>query len=153
MSSNSKLAFKLAQSSDLERLMAYMEDFHNFDHAEPFDREPAKAAMEKVVSDNNIGRVWLIEQNNSPVGYMVLTLAYRLEYRGYYGFVDELYVQADRRGQGIGTAALLFIKQVAADLNIEKIQLEVKQNNLAASELYRKVGFRQLARDLLIRDV
>jgi len=145
--------FREAQRTDLAILMQYMREFHDFDHSERFDEVPARAAMEKVVLDKTVGRVWLIQQADEVVGYSVLTLAYRLEYRGYYAFLDELYVRADKRGQGIGTQAIQFLQQACKQLDVTVLQLEVKQDNPQAASLYRKAGFEQQARHLLTKTI
>ncbi|MGD1866167.1 MAG: GNAT family N-acetyltransferase [Phormidesmis sp.] len=144
------LAFQLAQVDDLDVLMKYMEEFHNFDHTEPFDFVPARAAMEKIVTYPEVGRVWLIQAGKETVGYIVLTFSYRLEYRGRYAFLDELYVRESKRGRGIGTAALTFIQATCKQLGINKLQLEVKQNNPAALALYQRNGFQKQDRQLLL---
>lgn len=109
--------------------------------------------MVKVLKDATIGRVWLIRQGEETVGYIVLTLAYRLEYRGYYAFLDELYIREDKRGMGIGTKAMVFISQACQNLGIKRLQLEVKQDNPLATALYTKVGFKQQSRDLLTQEI
>ena len=148
-----EICFQLAQADNLNFLMHCMREFHNFDHTEPFDEVPARAAMEKVATDKALGRVWLIQQAEESIGYIVLTLAYRLEYRGYYAFLDELYVRADKRGQGIGTKAIEFLKQTCQSLGVQTIQLEVKQINSKASALYQKAGFKQQARQVLTQRI
>jgi len=142
--------FKLAQTGDLDVLMQHMEAFHNFDHADPFDYAPAKAAMAHIVSNPEIGRVWLIQEREETVGYAVLTFSYRLEYRGHYAFLDELYVSESMRGKGIGTAALAFVQASCEQLGISKLQLEVKQDNPVAIALYRRNGFQPQDRQLLL---
>lgn len=144
------LNFKPAECSDLDVLMQYMEDFHYFDHTEPFGREPARAAMERVVTEQTIGRVWLIQQAEETIGYAVMTISYRLEYRGYYAFLDELYIRPDKRRQGIGTAALAFLNTACQTLGICQLQLEVKNDNPGAIALYEKVGFQAQNRQVLI---
>lgn len=145
--------FREAQITDLDILMRYMQEFHKFDHVEAFDEIPARRAMLKVISDKTIGRVWLIQQAQDTVGYIVLTLAYRLEYRGYYAFLDELYIREDKRGQGIGTQALAFLKDSCPALGATLLQLEVKQNNPQAAALYNKVGFTSQARTVLTKAI
>ena len=147
------LSFKLAQSNDLHVLMRYMEDFHNFDHTEPFDRECARLAMEKVVVDQSIGRVWLIQHNQEIAGYAVMTVSYRLEYRGYYAFLDELYIRPKKRRQGIGSATLVFIQGVCQSLDIKHLQLEVKDDNPGAIALYHKLHFQPQNRQVLLHSV
>lgn len=145
------IAFTLAQKKDLELLMTYMEAFHDFDHTEPFDQVAAEAAMRKVLLDKSIGRVWLIQQNAETVGYIVLTLAYRLEYRGYYAFLDELFIREDKRGQGIGTAAISFLETACEGLGVACLQLENKQDNKRAGELYARLGFERQDRWVFVK--
>lgn len=130
-----------------------MEEFHDFDHAEPFDRRPAHNAMKKIVANKHIGKVWLIQQSEDVVGYMVVTLSYRLEYRGFYAFLDELYVRADRRGGGIGSKAIQFLERACQQLGVNTLQLEVKQNNPKASALYKRVGFARQKRDVMSKTI
>ncbi|MEL7356543.1 MAG: GNAT family N-acetyltransferase [Cyanobacteria bacterium J06634_6] len=145
--------FTLAQQEDLAILMTYMEAFHDFDHTEPFDRVAAEAAMRKVLLDKSIGRVWLIQQNAETVGYIALTLAYRLEYRGYYAFLDELFIREDKRGQGIGTAALDFLEKACEQLGVACLQLENKQDNERAGELYIRLGFELQDRWVFVKEL
>ncbi|MGB3572918.1 MAG: GNAT family N-acetyltransferase [Phormidesmis sp.] len=147
------IRFLAAQSVDLPILMKYMKAFHEFDHITPFDEISARSAMEKIVFDKTIGRVWLIQQTGDIVGYIVLTLAFRLEYRGYYAFLDELYVRADSRGQGIGTAALAFLKQACSQIGVQTLQLEVKHDNSNASNLYYNNGFSRQERYVLVKQI
>ncbi len=147
------VCFQLAQLADIGILMRYMREFHKFDHSEPFDETPAQAAMEKVVADKAVGRVWLILEGEDIIGYMVLTLSYRLEYRGYYAFLDELYIREDMRSQGIGTKAIAFLEQSCQDLNAVALQLEVKSNNPAAVALYEKLGFECQDREVFLKPI
>ncbi|MGB3786415.1 MAG: GNAT family N-acetyltransferase [Phormidesmis sp.] len=147
------VCFQLAQLADINILMRYMREFHEFDHNGPFDETPAQAAMEKVVADKAVGRVWLIQEGEETIGYMVLTLSYRLEYRGYYAFLDELYIREDMRSQGIGSAAIAFLEQSCQDLNAVVLQLEVKSNNPAAAALYEKLGFECQDREVFLKPI
>ncbi|MEO1391615.1 MAG: GNAT family N-acetyltransferase [Cyanobacteria bacterium J06634_5] len=151
----SQVHFKLASLDDLPILMNHMQAFHEFDHITPFDTNHARTAMEKVVTDKTVGRVWLIQQATeqqatATIGYIVLTLGYRLEYRGDYGFLDELYIREDKRGQGIGTQALLFLHKACVQLKLNKLQLEVRQDNPRAAALYERAGFEFQSRDMLV---
>ena len=145
--------FREADAADLDVLMRYMQEFHDFDHTEPFDDAAARGAMMYVVSNRGIGRVWLIQEVEEVVGYIVLTLGYRLEYRGQYAFLDELYVRENRRGEGIGTRAVEFLEKACQQVKVRFLQLEVKQDNPAARALYERKGFEQQDRDVLVRKV
>jgi len=147
------VSFKRAELSDLPTLMRFMQVFHEFDHTEPFDDIPARNAMETVVSDELVGRVWLIKYQDEEVGYIVLTLHYRLESRGISASLDEIFIQSKNRGQGIGRQAMEFLQSACRNLGVTTIQLEVKKDNPEAASLYRKVGFEKLDRDFMLKEL
>ena len=147
------ISFKKAKPSDLASLMRLMQEFHEFDHTEPFDEVPAKRAMEEVISDERVGQVWLIKFSNEDVGYIVLTLHYRLESRGTCANLDELFITEANRGQGIGRKAMEFLEKTCQELGVAVMQLEVKKDNPEAASLYEKVGFEKLDRDFMFKDI
>ena len=147
------ISFKKAEPSDLASLMRFMQEFHEFDHIEPFDEAPAKRAMEKVISDERVGLVWLIKSFGEDVGYIVLTLHYRLESRGTCANLDELFINEENRGRGIGRKAMDFLEKACQERGIATIQLEVKKDNPEAASLYEKVGFEKLDRDFMLKDI
>lgn len=147
------LSFKKAEPSDLPVLMRFMQEFHEFDHDDPFDEVPAKRAMEKVISDERAGFVWLIKSSGEDVGYLVLTLHYRLESRGTCANLDELFINEENRGQGIGRKAMKFLEDTCRERGVAAMQLEVKKDNPEAASLYEKVGFEKLDRDFMLKDI
>ena len=147
------ISFKKAESSDLPVLMHFMQEFHEFDHTEPFDELPAKRAMEKVISDERVGLVWLIKSSEEKVGYIVLTLHYRLESRGTCANLDELFITEASRGQGIGRKAMEFLESTCQERGVAAMQLEVKKDNPEAASLYEKVGFEKLDRDFMLKNI
>ena len=93
-----------ATPADLPALVALMTEFY----AEAALALPAAAAaraFEPLLADARLGRVWIMEVDSRPAGYVVLTLGYGMEYGGMRGFVDDLFVRPDHRGRGL--AALI----------------------------------------------
>jgi ribosomal protein S18 acetylase RimI-like enzyme len=127
-----------------------MQDFHEFDHTTPFDNEPARNSMETIVANESVGRVWLIKIQDENIGYIVLTLHYRLESRGISASIDELFIREESRGMGIGRLAMNFLKDTCRELGVVTIQLEVKNDNPEAAALYEKVGFEKLDRAFML---
>ena len=144
------VSFKKAEPSDLPVLMHFMQKFHEFDHTEPFDKAPATMAMETVISDERVGLVWLIKSSGEDVGYIVLTLHYRLESRGTCANLDELFISEANRGQGIGRKAMEFLEDTCKERGVAALQLEVKKDNPEAASLYEKVGFEKLDRAFML---
>jgi GNAT superfamily N-acetyltransferase len=134
-----KLAFKIAENSDLDTLLVFAQEFNREDH-HPYEENVVRAGLTRLLADEAAGRAWLIRANGESVGYLILTLGYRLAY-GRYAFIDEIYVQPNHRGQGIGRQALAWAEEVCRELEVKALHLEVEQENPKARALYSAVGF------------
>jgi ribosomal protein S18 acetylase RimI-like enzyme len=136
----------------METLLTFMREYYEFDHL-PFDEQRARVALEGFLADESLGRVWLIHYRGEEIGYLVLTLGYSLEYGGRDAFIDEMYIRASYRGNGIGKIALAFAEDVCRALGVRALHLEVGQANTAAYGLYRAVGFMDHDRRLLTKRI
>jgi ribosomal protein S18 acetylase RimI-like enzyme len=132
--------FKLADPSDIEVIVPMMAEFYAVDNMS-FNEEVARRALATLLQDTSKGNVWLIENNNRIVGYLAVTFCFSLEFDGTAAVVDELYVKANHRGQGIGTRTLQFLEGVLGSMGIRTLHLEVDQSNVVAQSLYKKAGF------------
>jgi len=117
-----------------------MQEYYAFDH-HAFEREKAEAALRGLLRDPTLGRVWVIGAEEAPVGYVVLTFGYSLEFLGRDAFVDELFIVDGYRDRGWGREAMEFVEQAARDLGVHAIHLEVTRHNQRAQYFYPKLGF------------
>lgn len=141
---------KPARSTDLPLLLSYMEAYYRFDHL-AFDRDAAAAALSRLLADDTLGRAWLVAAGGVPVGYVVLTLGYSLEFHGRDAFVDELYLEPGARGQGLGPAVLAQVEAACGRLGVRALHLEVERANHPAQAVYRKAGFEDHDRYLMTK--
>ncbi len=141
-------AFIEARPPDIDTLLDYMAEYYAFDRI-PYDRQASHSALEGLINDRSLGRVWLIRSGDEAAGYCVLTLWYSLEFRGRTAFIDELFVREKFRGRGIGTQALAFLEETARQLGVKALRLEVESKNADARRLYGKAGFKSEDRDLM----
>lgn len=146
------VTFRLAGVSDVGPLLEFMREFYEFDRL-AFDGRAARSALQKILGDDSLGRVWLIEVDGSPVGYVALTLGFSLEFHGRDAFVDELYVRAEHRGRGVGKRTLEFVEGACRSLGVRALHLEVGSANANAQAVYRKFGFEGHDRHLLTKRV
>ena len=109
--------FRVAQASDAELLLDFMQAYYAFD-GHGYDREKARAALVALLQNPEFGRVWLILDGDSPVGYAVLCFGYTLEWLGRDAFVDELYLREEHRGRGWGKKIMAFLEDAARGLGI-----------------------------------
>jgi ribosomal protein S18 acetylase RimI-like enzyme len=133
-------AIRVAGAADADTILGFMRRLYAQDGL-PFDEAEARRTLAGILQDRSLGRVWIIGEGEDPIGYMILTLGYSLEYRGRDAFVDELFVREDRRRRGIGRKAMQVMEQACRELEVRALHLEVERPNTAARGLYRKLGF------------
>jgi GNAT superfamily N-acetyltransferase len=142
--------FQLARQGDVNLLLGFIRQFYEIDDY-PFDEQIVRAALERIISDRSLGRVWLINEGSAAAGYVVLTFGYSLMYHGRDAFIDEIFIQQSHRGQGIGKKALLFVEERCHELGINALHLEVERGNEAGQALYKKSGFEAHDRHLMTK--
>src|SRR5262245_9665212 len=142
--------FKLADHSDLGILLDLAREYYAFD-GHTYNRDVVHAALEGLIGKPAFGRVWLICDDAVPIGYVVLTIGYSIEYHGHDAFVDELYLRESYRGRGWGRGALTFVEQACRELGVHALHLEVERENTIAQAVYRKFGFEDQGRYLLTK--
>ena len=116
-----------------------------------FDEPAARASFRQLLVLPAFGRTWLLCVENKPVGYIVLTIGFSLEFHGHDAFIDELYVEAAYRRRGFGRQAVAFVEQKAREMGVNAIHLEVDRGNDPAVELYRRMEYEDHARFLMTK--
>lgn len=136
----SEIHFRSATTADLDILLDFMQQFYAIDQY-TFDEQIARSALGTLIEDPSLGRVWVISKQEA-IGYVVITFGYSLEFHGRDAMVDELFLTAPYRSQGIGTQTLEFVIEQCPHLGIHALHLEVEHTNEAGLTLYRNIGFR-----------
>ena len=144
-----EIKFRTAGETDLNTVLEFMDAYYEYDQI-PFEASFARTALEKMVRDASLGRVWLICAGDQPIGYFAIALGFSLEY-GHDAFIDELYLRADYRGRGIGTQAMRFAEDAAREMGVQALHLEVEHDNVEAKVFYRKQGYEDHQRYLLTK--
>jgi ribosomal protein S18 acetylase RimI-like enzyme len=140
--------FKPIEIPDIPAIIEMMQEFYAID-GYPIDTEKSKLLFSEFLSDENLGRAWLLFEDGNPVGYMVLTFVFSFEYGGKIAFIDELYIKESSRGKGFGKAAVAFLKAEAAKLSLKLLYLEVEHHNSNAQKLYLAAGFELHKRNIM----
>ena len=127
--------FKTLEISDIEVITQMMQDFYAIDNY-PMDVEVAKKLFQEFISNEHLGKSWLIYTENEIVGYIILTFIFSFEYGGKIAFVDELFIKETARGKGFGKEAIQFIQREVPKLSLKLLYLEVEPHNENAQKLY-----------------
>ena len=140
--------FKTLEISDIEVITQMMQDFYAIDNY-PMDVEVAKNLFQEFISNEHLGKSWLIYTENEIVGYIILTFIFSFEYGGKIAFVDELFIKETARGKGFGKEAIQFIQQEVPKLSLKLLYLEVEPHNENAQKLYLAHDFELHNRKLM----
>jgi len=142
------ITFKTLDTSQIETITQMMQDFYAIDNY-PIDVEVSKKLFQEFITNEHLGRAWLIFSEEELVGYVILTFVFSFEYQGRIAFIDEIYLKKSARGKGIGAKTLQFIKEQIPKLSLKLLYLEVEHHNENAQKLYLAYDFEVHNRKLL----
>lgn len=147
-----EVTFKLFTPSEADDILNMMTAFNAID-GYSFDPEIGKRNLNEFTSREELGRLYLIKNNELTIGYLVLAFGFSFEYQGRDAFIDEFYIKKDFRNKGAGKLVMDFIASEAERLKIKAIHLEVESHNLSATKLYEGKGYKSSNRRLLTKRI
>jgi diamine N-acetyltransferase len=136
--------------SDLDVLADLISEYYAFDGLE-YDDLLSRQAVLELISDDRFGRIWLLEMEKLPIGYLVLTFGFIVEFHGKHAVIDEVYLRPEYRGRGYFRQVLNVVEALCRQLKIGCLRLEVEKKNEKAQESYRKAGFHHHDRLLMTK--
>src|SRR3989338_432197 len=96
-----QVTFRRMRRQDIPAVLRFVRAYSRHDRR-PFSARTAGAAVRALLTHPRQGRLWLICDRGRPIGYVVLTFGFSLEYGGREAIVEELYLVPSRRRRGIG---------------------------------------------------
>jgi GNAT superfamily N-acetyltransferase len=130
---------RIATPSDIDTLVELMRQFYA-ESDFPLDRDWAANAFSELIAEPTRGAVWLLGVDGHPVGHAVLTVRFAMEFGGLSAYIDDLFVQAAHRRQGIARAGLDALVAEAIRRGCKSLHVEVAPTNVAATTLYSRFG-------------
>lgn len=99
--------------------------------------------LAEVLSDSPFLEGFVFETEGMVVGYALITHSFASEVGGRSVFIEEIFVDPQYRGQGIGRQFLDYCVSLMGG-EIRRVRLEVTPANEKATALYRSCGFEEL---------
>ena len=130
----------LASPEDLPKLLPLVTAFH--DH-QGFDTTPEHQhdAILPLLEGSPHGAIWLIGPRRAPVGYVVVSFGWSVEYGGMDAIVDELFVRSAVRKRGMGSEALNGLSKALKEGGIKALHLEADLENETLKRFYQRCKF------------
>lgn len=133
------------KKQDKEVFLKWTRDFYHSDAVDhDIPEEFHEDAWQEMLRSEEYMTGYLIEtEEGEPAGYAIISKTYSHEGGGMVWWIEELYIQPDYRGRGLGKAFFNFIDEVK-DSSVTRVRLEVELENEKAIQLYKKFGFEPL---------
>src|SRR5262249_50771785 len=95
----------------------------------PFDRKVMASGLAFLLKSPSTGGAWPLLKCGQPVGYLILTFEFDLEFGGRQALLNDLYIAPPHRKMGIGTIVLAQIEDFCRSSGVRAIELHVTIKN------------------------
>jgi ribosomal protein S18 acetylase RimI-like enzyme len=133
-------ALHLAGPQDMERLLPMVAAYHA-EEGIASDEARRRAGLGPLLEGSPLGAAYLIGPRVGPVGYIVVSFGWSLEFAGMDGFVDEFWIRPGVRGRGMGSEVLAALIPALEAAGLKALHLEAGTENAGAQRLYARHGF------------
>ena len=107
------------------------------------DLDLAHSFIEQRMANNQSVIFLALDERGAPVGFTQLYPTFSSVSAQSSWILNDLYVNSDQRGKGLGKALLNAAKEFAIATGAKGIALETAQDNLAAQKLYESLGYQR----------
>jgi len=119
--------------------------------AHNIDRHLLETTFDTAVNKSSFLHALIIEDNDIPVGFALLSFSYATEVGGLVVLLEDLYISEACRGKGLGSKFMQFMeKEYPA---AKRFRLEVTKENRGAIDLYCRFGYKQLDYVQMVKDI
>ena len=130
----------LAGPDDLEKLLPLVAAFHDGAGIDS-DEAHRRSAIMPLLDGAPQGAVWLIGPRKAPVGYVVVSFGWSVEFGGLDAMLDELYIRPAVRKRGMGSEALGTLAKALKANGVKALHLEVRSDDDVTRRFYRRARF------------
>ena len=93
------------------------------------------------------GSTFAVLAGSPAVAIALVTLRPNIWFTGPVALLDELYVEPDARGRGVGTAIISSLLDTAVERRVGLIEINVDEGDVDAQRFYRRHGFTEVDPD------
>ena len=146
------LSFRDITPQDHDLILPMVRDFYQTDAVlHPVDESILERTFRDAADATEpLLRGVLISWDGQPAGYLYITLCYSAEVGGRCVFIEEIFLAAPFRGQGLGKEIMAWLEREYPAAR--RFRLEVTQINQGAIRLYERSGYQYLRYDQMVLD-
>jgi diamine N-acetyltransferase len=127
-------------SSEMDALKEYIEALYR--HDEDYDAMiNIEEGVKSLMRNETLAMAYFIRHGEERVGYVILTRYHSVEKGGLTMYIDELYVEEDKRKGGIGSKILDEIIEIAKGAGAKTLWAQTEPVNEEAQKFFKSRGF------------
>ena len=149
------VAYSPSESESVDQLFLELQlHEHQFDNLKSTKSENATKYKDELLKSvkNQHGELLLAKIDNKVVGLVGWHLEEEYEFDEPYGYISDIVVSKEYRGQGIGKQLLEKAVDHIKEIGVKRIHIGVLLGNTETKEFYEKAGFKpysiELTKDL-----
>ena len=136
------ITIRKMQRDDSEVVLDMMRRFYNSPALITNGSEEIFAAnVENILSGLTCAEGFVFVDAEKVIGYGITARSYSTEFGGERICIEDIFIEAEYRGRGIGTKFIRHVKELYPD---KIFWLEVEADNTKAITFYKRLGFKEL---------
>lgn len=145
-----KPTVRQARTDDLDFLVRGNVEMARETEATELDPALVVPGTRAVLLDPSLGRYFIAELNNRPVGQLMLTFEWSDWRNGVFWWIQSVFVEPGHRGEGAFSALFRHVLDLArSDPGVCGIRLYVDRANDRAQAVYRRLGLHPTNYDVM----
>lgn len=125
-----------ANEADLNSVYELLNQLKGSQH----NREVFEQTFVKNLADPLI-HYFVAIYNQKPIGFISLHVQQILHHANRTGEIQELIIDENHRGKGIGKMLMEKVELLAKELKLEEVELTTRIHRIDAQEFYKKLGY------------
>lgn len=136
------ITIRKMQRGDSEIVLDMMRRFYNSPALITNGSEKIFVAnVENCLSDSTCAEGFVFVDAEKIIGYGITARSYSTEFGGERICIEDIFVEAEYRGRGVGSKFIQYVKSRYPD---KIFWLEVEADNIKAIDFYKRLGFKEL---------
>lgn len=142
-----------ATPQDKELYMHFTDAFYHSEAVlHPVPDSHREATWAELMRSSDYAECFFIDKDGVDAGFLLMAYTFSQESGGKVAWVEEIFINPEFRGQGLGTELFKFIKD-EIEPKCSRIRLEVEEDNHRAKKLYESLGFKILPYQQMVKEL
>lgn len=135
------MRIRRAFPSDSDTVLALVNKLLRELGAEPMEEYPGRLAADLILRDAERGIVALAEEGGQFLGLCTLSYQDAIRAGGRYGIIQELFVEPEQRGKGIGRQLVAYVLNEAKRVGCHLVEVGTPKDSPCLEAFYERFGF------------